>query len=1513
MMDDIIQGQEPQGLFSKRSSSNILSDPRILAHLRIVAEEAQSSEQNHEHDEESELQNTKRELGLKIAAYNKGNQHGAFRLILKEDLGFEGALRFYFEDGKEELTKALRLTNKTLVSELLPTLIEKFKPDLANSVVEKKAKLYEVYEEDEICLDPSDAPLEIALNAKKHPRFVLRLDVKTSPETSAASNSEGAINKTSVPNGTALIDHPTNRSPSPSLASTRTAGSDNSSSGSFTGQSQLRNDSPLPSRKPFIKPKSPSPTHNTLNDKMPSSARGDKMRNFFSSPRSALGMFFDGAGNQPDQSSHAANKTARSKHKRKGSLGRLKKKKADQNTTTELSTEQMAPGILKVFGDHVSPGSNYKSVRATEMTTAEEIVQQALERYSLSTEKASDYLLCDVIGYFTKRKGNVKNAEEDADKWETEYARVISDQEKPLVLQQLWKPIGGFSRRFELRKRSETQDSSFFKPRGSIAIMKAASMREAHVPTSVREIRRDTGQSDTSHISSSEDQLSSVGIEEGGSSGRASLIASPFIVPTDTPHLLLLKGCSSPDDYLYHRLDEQLSVVGCPVHQPDNQCADVILFAPDILPQHCTLIKRVTSSSPDFEQEYNDLNFAVYLEPSRGADVCVNGAAVLSPTKLIPGDLVSFGKHYYFLFKDPSQIADSSMKLSWVNYLKQFHKMKMAEDAEYASGVQNIHDGDTSNISNAKDGIDVPDEAQNGLRLSYSVQDEDYLLDMIMNMVDLSGDGYKLSPSYLLILCIEHSAKYHTELQTRQLLVKISNGIQTVASEKTAEMSKTIDRTSVPEKALEELLPQLRPVVFWMANCLQMLPYLQCNMSRYIKDPSQMAENGDDSLLNADEELLMFLEEVIIYTFQQTVYHLTKVLYIALPAILDTNPFQDTDENSDKRPQEVETVISIFQITYDVVKAYSVHEDILHQLFAYLFFFTNASLFNTLMERGAGGKFYRWAKGAQIRGNLDMLESWAAQVQLHDEANEYLIRLSTAADLLATPKVQLLQADWVTIRRDFPALNPAQVQQILSEYQLGPGRSRPRGWFPPPEEVEPALRTADMLLNFSEHPPLKLPTEGFVLDFENGPTDQSFYHYLDTIKQAMNPGLGKNGSGTARVNGINRVQQPEPEVLHSDVIRTSSFTHGHDHVPNLVVSPASPSKDKKEFTFETVMSNSPPSREEDETSVPKEKRSVASVERRETPPRDRDASPSKPRTSDPSLAENSELTNGGKRPLSRLVSGQKIASRSSSPVNRLEGRDSAGLSDEDPSVVPARTLESKDPRASDVPLIGVKDENQNMAAVPERRAASPYTNDNSKWVEVTGAVTRDAVNIADGLSVLPVDDSETNEELALQIAIDPTVETSKEFDERRALQKAKLLSRLRNESDVDLGGEIPGGTSDSPAKLEGMRENDDRQDDVFIVELEKGDEGIGLGLIDGLYTPLRSPGIYVRTLVAGGPAIKDGRLRLGDRILAVNGTSLVGADYQSAMQQIREAGKQLSFLVAKSDIHVAMKITASSC
>ena len=101
---------------------------------------------------------------------------------------------------------------------------------------------------------------------------------------------------------------------------------------------------------------------------------------------------------------------------------------------------------------------------------------------------------------------------------------------------------------------------------------------------------------------------------------------------------------------------------------------------------------------------------------------------------------------------------------------------------------------------------------------------------------------------------------------------------------------------------------------------------------------------------------------------------------------------------------------------------------------------------------------------------------------------------------------------------------------------------------------------------------------------------------------------------------------------------------------------------------------------EDEANVPKDRRSVTPVERKETPPRKQEAPLSKPKTSDPSA--NSEVVQGGKRPLSRLVSGQKTGPSASYPFSRLEGRDSVGLPSEDSPLVSARALKSKESRTS---------------------------------------------------------------------------------------------------------------------------------------------------------------------------------------------------------------------------------------
>ena len=70
---------DQEGLFARKSSSNILSDPRILEHLRNVAQEAQIEDADEEYEsDDSDNELEKRELYEKVRAYNSRSQVGAF-------------------------------------------------------------------------------------------------------------------------------------------------------------------------------------------------------------------------------------------------------------------------------------------------------------------------------------------------------------------------------------------------------------------------------------------------------------------------------------------------------------------------------------------------------------------------------------------------------------------------------------------------------------------------------------------------------------------------------------------------------------------------------------------------------------------------------------------------------------------------------------------------------------------------------------------------------------------------------------------------------------------------------------------------------------------------------------------------------------------------------------------------------------------------------------------------------------------------------------------------------------------------------------------------------------------------------------------------------------------------------------------------------------------------------------------------------------------------------------------
>lgn len=46
-------------------------------------------------------------------------------------------------------------------------------------------------------------------------------------------------------------------------------------------------------------------------------------------------------------------------------------------------------------------------------------------------------------------------------------------------------------------------------------------------------------------------------------------------------------------------------------------------------------------------------------------------------------------------------------------------------------------------------------------------------------------------------------------------------------------------------------------------------------------------------------------------------------------------------------------------------------------------------------------------------------------------------------------------------------------------------------------------------------------------------------------------------------------------------------------------------------------------------------------------------------------------------------------------------------------------------------------------------------------------------------------------------------------------------------------------------------------------------------------TPFKGNGMYIKSVMPDSPAALSQRLKAGDRILAVNGLSLVGVDYQT--------------------------------
>ncbi|MBN3314958.1 RADIL protein, partial [Atractosteus spatula] len=1062
----------------------------------------------------------------------------------------------------------------------------------------------------------------------------------------------------------------------------------------------------------------------------------------------------------------------------------------------ELSMQVSAPGVLKIFGNEISQGANYKSVLATPRSSAKELVKEALERYSLDKAEAGDYVLCDVIG----RTG-------EDHQWRTECFRVVGDHEKPLMLQSLWKPKEGFSRRFEIQKKSSVEEktarekdtltaginaqarklqkirsrvtSAFIDDNvnSSLALWRSVSEMDLSVKSKDPRKAKPLLLEDTEPEADKEAQCLRIEKEETESSDDN---ATQYSIhpPFDFPYFLLLQGYSYRQDFVIYLLSGVTHIFGrCSEHSTGEDVehlkVDILLSAPDVLPQHCCVHRLETPGQGDRAKRTVTL-----ARPLHGAPVTHNGAPLKGEAELRPGDLLGLGDHYVFMFKDPIAPA-ANQRPTWL----MSHAPGLTGTCRTCGSALKSKAAYLRLLPLLKD----PDGAD--LSLPYDPEHEDQLLRRIIHLTDPKGSDPCLTPAFLLCLCIQHAATSLEMADIRRLLLRIASQVQTAMWERTKELAAIQGSSRAepdPEElsllGIKELIPGLQPLVFWMANSIELLHFIQQDVPKLLhwdseEDIAEMSDSQVSATRSASEEAMTVLEEVIMFTFQQSVYYLTKTLYATLPGLLDSNPFSESGQLC--IPEGVSSILDILKETLQLLNQYQVHAEIASQLFAYLFFFTNASLFNALMERGSGGGFYQWSKGVQIRANLDLLIDWIQGIGLGDLALDFFQKLSSAINLLAKPKENLLQASWRSLRSEFANLNPAQLHHMLRGYN--PGRSCPAGWSPAPEEADAAMRTADILEGFDNHPPLILPSSSF---------------HIELGKPVKEPGLLSQLSQLKDFLQQLRATEPSASTTQPQQVSCS---------PNGTEESASPEEGSSEQA-----SRKPRAEEES-------KEKDASV----VPPHGR---------------------------FSHAACSGDLSSCEAVLTQKLKNLE----------------LQSSLPGQADLSC------HKRLALDPSCLLTPPNTPQGLELAEAEA-------DLQEGTYKHIVNGSSPDREGG--------------FSQRKHHSPAFVFPR-------GFSGSF------SPCKT------------VVAVSYYHCDEGVLQPLVSAFFltkTQLKMSGIYIRSVIPDSPAAMCKKLHMGDRILAVNGASLVGIDYSIGRELIRSSGDRLRLLVAKSELRGSSCISPTNC
>uniref|UniRef100_UPI00358E8757 ras-associating and dilute domain-containing protein-like isoform X2 n=1 Tax=Myxine glutinosa TaxID=7769 RepID=UPI00358E8757 len=745
----------------------------------------------------------------------------------------------------------------------------------------------------------------------------------------------------------------------------------------------------------------------------------------------------DGSSSCPSDSST----TSRRRHFPKHLLRSLLRTPQDQMTTLTcdgdvVDSRPSSPRPLRIYAPEINDSVHYKSVWANVHSPAIDVIREALVRYGVDENEAGEYELQEVVGKMehdsVKVSGDAPEHTETKS-WLPFCSRTLSPSERPLLLMTMWQPAEGCRRRLELKHRPANHPGQRIGTSGegmeSLGRIDRTWQTE---DSSFGGQRPRTGfETELGGEQENEEPHDLHNRLRNGTRKTNSLVTLPPAQLKEA-HLILLQGFDPQKDAMLHFPSRHCPVVG-PNGSPVYGALQ--LWASDILPRHCLL--KLT------DEEVNERTFStLVLHPMPDAQVLVNGLQVQPGVQTVvrPGDLLAFGQHYIFLFKDAG--GEGSLSSADLTHIS---------DNVFRTEAKNDPRTTTLNWNEQRAGgllhpyLKPRDWTLKSLSeqplVPYNPMFEDLLLQKIVGLVGTGhspGDDSVL-PARLICLLMRHASDSSTPRGLRGFVLKVSNLLQAVAWEQTRELRDAQRKVEITleQRSSSSCAKFLQPATIWLGNVAEVMSFLHSEGPALATGNAEEVQTQDDqkgySATMAIQEAASLLEEVVLYLFQQTALYVCKLLLQALPELLDggseVEQGDETVVEHEVHENERET-LAILKGVWSALEYGGVPSELRVQMLNHILSFANAVLFNSIMERGP------------------------------EEGFEYKPGLQQELSSIGT---------WTSIRQQLEDLHPAQLHALLTYYKLPLSVKRPSAWLPIADEQIQALSTVDILVGLGDH------------------------------------------------------------------------------------------------------------------------------------------------------------------------------------------------------------------------------------------------------------------------------------------------------------------------------------------------------------------------------------------------------------------------------------------------------------